>query len=89
VRTTVDAAEQDDGTVVVSGRVRGVSGGKVLVYRERPGFPRMLVGSAAFGSDGSFSISDLPPAKPVFYRAVYRDPATTIPYAALSHEPIG
>jgi hypothetical protein len=89
IRTTVDAAEQDDGTVVVSGRVRDGSGGKVLVYRERPGFPRTLVRSAALGSDGSFSVSDLPPAKPVFYRAVYRDPATTIPYAALSHEPIG
>ena len=89
VRTTVDAVEQDDGSVLVSGRVRDVSAGKVLVYRERPGFPRTLVGSVAIGSDGSFSTTDLPPAKPVFYRAVYRDPATAIPYAALSHDPIG
>jgi hypothetical protein len=88
VRTTVDAVEQDDGSVLVSGRVRDVSGGKVLVYRERPGAPRTLVGSAQLGSDGSFSLADLPPMKPVYYRAVYRDPATAIPYAALLRDPI-
>jgi hypothetical protein len=89
VRTSVDAVEQDDGSVLVSGRVRDASGGKVLVYRERPGAPRTLAGSAQLGSDGSFSLSDLPQLKPVFYRAVYRDPATAIPYAALLRQPIG
>jgi len=89
VRTAVDAVQLDDGRVTVGGRVRVVRGGKVLVYRERPGFPRALVGSAPLGSDGSFSLTDLPPAKPVFYRAIYRDPATAIPYAALSHDPVG
>ncbi|HXZ58068.1 MAG TPA: hypothetical protein VEG40_10825 [Gaiellaceae bacterium] len=88
VRTTVDAVEQDNGSVLVSGRVRDLSGGKVLVYRERPGAPRTLVGSAQLGPDGSFSLADVPPMKPVFYRAVYRDPATAIPYAALLREPI-
>ena len=88
VRTTVDAVEQDNGSILVSGRVRDVSGGKVLVYRERPGAPRTLVGSAQLGPDGSFSLADVPPMKPVFYRAVYRDPATAIPYAALLREPI-
>ena len=59
------------------------------IHRERPGAPRSLIRSAQLGSDGSFSLADLPPVKPVFYRAVYRDPATAIPYAALSHDPVG
>jgi hypothetical protein len=88
VRSTLAADEQDDGSLLLSGRFRGVSGGKVSIYRERPGGPRTLAGTVQLGTDGTFSFVDSPPARPVFYRAVYRDPATGIPYAALLRKPL-
>jgi hypothetical protein len=88
VRTTIDAAQQADGSVLVSGRVRGEASGSVSIYHERPGTARTLVGSAPLGPDGSFSFTDTAPETPLAYRAVYRDPATGIPYAALLREPV-
>jgi hypothetical protein len=67
----------------LTGRVEGVAGGSVTIYRERPGTPRTQLAAVPLGSDGSFSIPA--PASPVAtaYRAVYTDPATGVPYAAL------
>ena len=39
-------------------------------------------------SDVVVSESDTPRAHPVFYRAVYVDPATGIPYAKLVRDPV-
>jgi hypothetical protein len=41
--------------------------------------------------DGTFSFRDIPPLSPLafLYRAVYVDPATTIPYASLVRPPLG
>jgi hypothetical protein len=68
----------------LTGRVDGVAGGTVTLYRERPGLPRAQFAAVPLAADGSFSIPA--PASPlaVAYRAVYRDPATGIPYAALT-----
>ncbi len=88
LRLSIDAAENGTGAVRVSGRVRGVAGGTVTIYRERPGAPRGSAGSARLGADGSFSLVDRPQARPLLYRAVYVDPATSIPYAALLREPV-
>lgn len=75
----------DAGTL--RGRVDGGSGGTVQVYRERPG-ERSPVATVELAPDGSFAATD-PTATPVAaaYRAVYVDPATGIPYAALVPPP--
>jgi hypothetical protein len=68
----------------LSGRVEVATGGLVNLYRESPA-GRVLVGHAELGPEGTFSLTDTPPLSPLpfFYRAVYVDPATNIPYAAL------
>jgi len=66
-----------------TGRVDGGAGGTVSIYRERPNEPRTLFSTVPLAADGAFSIPA--PLTPVAaaYRAVYVDPATGIPYAAL------
>jgi hypothetical protein len=88
VRMTIDATDQLDGTVLVTGRARGASGGRVKIYRERPGSPREAAGTAPLGPDGSFVLLDRPLLRPFLYRAVYTDAATELPYAALLRDPI-
>jgi len=87
-RVTIEATDQSDGTVNVSGRVSGVSSGKVVLYRERPSAKRVAIGTLNL-SGGAFSfVDDAPFVRPTLYRAVYTDPRTGIPYAALLREPI-
>jgi hypothetical protein len=88
VRMSIDAADDFDGSVLVSGRVRGVSSGSVAVYRERPGSPRERAGTAPLARDGSFTLLDRPLLRPFVYRAVYTDPVTGVPYSALLRDPI-
>jgi hypothetical protein len=68
----------------LTGRVEGAAGGTVTLYRERPDQPRAQFAAVPLAADGSFSIPA--PASPLAtaYRAVYTDPATGIPYAALT-----
>jgi hypothetical protein len=88
-RVSIEAADQGDGTVDVSGRVSGVSSGKVVLYRERPSEDRVPVASVRL-TEGAFSfVDDAPPVRPTLYRAVYTDPSTGIPYAALLRAPVG
>jgi hypothetical protein len=88
IRVSIDATAGGTGSVLVSGRVRGAAGGTVTIYRERPGSARENAGSARLAADGSFSLADRPQARPLLYRAVYLDPATGIPFAALLREPV-
>src|SRR3954447_11761346 len=78
---TLDAARVADG-VLLTGTVGGIGSGRVVLYRERPGSPRERIGSTAL-VDGSYSFADRSPVEPLLYRAVYEDPRTRIPYAAL------
>jgi hypothetical protein len=87
LRMSIQAAAQPDGSVRISGQVPGVGNGKVTLYRERTGSSRTAVGRASI-SGGTFSLLDRPPARPLFYRAVYTDPKTGIPYAALLRQPV-
>ncbi len=87
IRVTLAAVDRDDGTVALSGRVRGRSG-RVVLYRERPGAPRERVAQVRLGAGGSFTFVDSPRIRPVVYRAVYTDPATGIPYARLLREAV-
>jgi hypothetical protein len=74
----------------LSGRVEGATGGLVDVYREGPA-GRALVGHAELGREGTFAVTDTPPLSPLpfFYRAVYVDPVTNIPYASLLRNSAG
>ena len=74
--------------VQLSGKVSGAVDGTVTVYREVPGSQRVIAGVAPIAADGSFALVDLPAVRPVFYRAVYRDPASGIPYASLLRRPV-
>lgn len=87
-RVTIEAADNGEGRVDVSGRVGGVPSGKVVLYRERPSEKRVLVATLNL-SGGAFSfVDDAPAVRPILYRAVYTDPRTGIPYAALLRDPI-
>jgi len=85
-RVSIEATDEGS-SVVLNGRVRGVAKGTVTLYRERSGERRRAIGRAAL-SGGAFSFSDRPTVRPLLYRAVYVDPASGIPYAALLREPI-
>ena len=87
VHVDLDATEQLNGSVLVTGNVRGASG-TVKLYRERPGSPRELAGSAPLAADGSFTFMDTPSIGPFAYRAVYTDRVTGLPYATLLHDPV-
>ena len=87
VHIALDATEQLNGTVLVTGTVRGGSG-TVRIYRERPGSPRELAGSAPLSVNGSFTFMDTPSIGPFVYRAVYADPVTGVPYATLLNDPV-
>jgi hypothetical protein len=86
-RVTLGAMDRGDGSVALSGRVAGVSSGTVALYRERPGEARVLIGRRPI-SGGAFSGIDSPTVRPLLYRAVYTDPSSGVPYAALLREPI-
>jgi hypothetical protein len=80
-RMNIEATDEGGG-IAVRGTVLGVAKGTVTIYRERPGERRRPVGRASLNG-GSFSFVDRPSTRPPLYRAVYTDPATGIPYAAL------
>jgi hypothetical protein len=83
VHVSLIAEPRDDGTIALSGRVQGARGGHVTIYREHAKTRRETAGTVKLGAGGSFALVDTPRARPVFYRAVYVDPTTGIPYAKL------
>ena len=88
VQLTLAASPAAEG-VALSGSLAGAAGGSVELYREQPGRPRTLVATVPVGGDGSFSATDALPPGPTLYRAVYRDLAGGLPYAALLRLPVG
>jgi hypothetical protein len=84
-RMSIEATDEGGG-IAVRGAVLGVAKGTVTIYRERPGERRRPVGRVALNG-GSFSFVDRSSTRSFVYRAVYIDPATGIPYAALLRRP--
>jgi hypothetical protein len=78
---TIDASGGPSG-VTVSGTVDGISSGSVRIYRELPGSPPEPLGTAQL-REGWYAFVDRSPVEPLVYRAVYTDPQSGIPYAAL------
>jgi hypothetical protein len=79
----VDASGQTSGTVA------GAAGGTVQIYRELPHAARELVATSPVAADGSFHASGLGSSADNLYRAVYVDPATTMPFSYLPGVPVG
>jgi hypothetical protein len=88
VHIRLAATGNADGSVALSGRVQGYGGGRVTIYRERPGFARAPAGAVTPARDGSFAFTDRRPLKPLLYRAVYAQPKSGVPYAALLRAPV-
>jgi hypothetical protein len=89
VHVSLSAEARADGTVALSGRVQGARGGRITIYREHSKTRREAAGARRIGAGGSFALVDTPRAHATFYRAVYTDPATGIPYAKLLRVPVG
>ncbi|HEX9379941.1 MAG TPA: hypothetical protein VF891_00465 [Gaiellaceae bacterium] len=88
-RPSIRVSLSAEPTGKLKGRVEGASGGLVHVYREAPNGPRTLIANAELAPDGSFTAEAAPPASPTFYRAVYVEQATAIPYASLLRTAVG
>jgi hypothetical protein len=89
VHVSMAAEQRLDGTIALTGRVQGARGGRVTIYRERSSTRRETAGTVHLGAGGTFSLVDPARTRPTFYRAVYVDPATGIPYAKLLRDPVG
>lgn len=81
------SAARSGAQVALSGRL-DLPTGSVQVYRERPGVARMLVATVPVAPDGTFAALDEPGPEPAYYRAVYDEPLSGVPYAALTRTPV-
>jgi hypothetical protein len=72
----------------LSGRVDGAGGGDVELWRETETGAE-LAATLPLAADGSFATTDTPSARPLTYRAVYRDPASGLPLASLVRTLLG
>lgn len=87
-RVTISAAPDPAG-IRLSGRVTGaVPGGSVELWKETPSGP-VHADTLPLAPDGSDTVVDAPTGTPVVYRAIYRDPASGLPIAALDREVLG
>ena len=62
--------------------------GTVQIWRET-GDGSELLTTVPLAADGTFSVTDLPPVRPLVYRAVYVDPASGVPLASLYRTVLG
>jgi hypothetical protein len=88
VHVSLTADEQPNGTIALSGRVQGAHGGHVTIYREHAKARRETAGTVKLAAGGAFTLVDTARAHPVYYRAVYVDPGTGIPYAKLLRDAV-
>ena len=81
------AAAADGATFVLTGRVTGATGGTVELDRETAAGAEPFA-TVPVATDGTFTASDVPPVRPLVYRAIYRD-ASGVPVAALTRDILG
>lgn len=88
VRVDLSAAVSG-ASFILSGHVTGAAGGTVELWQETQS-GATLVASLPVAADGSFTTTDLPPTRPLTYRAIYRDPANGgLPVASLVRTVLG
>jgi len=86
-RVTLSAAV-DGASFVLTGAVTGApAGGSVEIDRET-GQGQELLTTVPLAADGTFTLTDLPPTRPLTYRAVYRD-VNGVPLASLVRTILG
>jgi hypothetical protein len=77
---------------VLNGTVYARSGapgaGTVQLWRETAAGAQLFA-SLPLAADGTFTATDLPPARPLLYRAVYVDPGSGVPLASLFRTVLG
>jgi hypothetical protein len=77
---------------VLGGTVYAQSGtpvaGTVQLWRETAAGAQLFA-SLPLAADGTFTATDLPPVRPLLYRAVYVDPASGVPLASLFRTVLG
>ena len=71
----------------LSGSVTGGGGGSVEIWRETEAGAELLA-TLPLAADGTFALTDTPPARPLTYRAVYRD-ANGLPLSSLVRSVLG
>lgn len=82
------SAAVDGASFVLTGSVTGATaGGSVEIDRETGAGPQVLT-TVPLAADGTFTLTDLPPSRPLTYRAVYRD-ANGVPVASLVRTILG
>ncbi|HKC83422.1 MAG TPA: hypothetical protein VKD46_05445, partial [bacterium] len=72
----------------LAGRVTGASSGTVELWRETQAGSE-LAATLPLAADGTFATADLPPVRPLLYRAVYLDPASGLPLGSLVRTLLG
>jgi hypothetical protein len=85
VSVRVDATVTD-ASVSLSGSVTGARGGEVELYHETTS-GRTLAIRARLSATGSFAVTESAPPPGTFFRVVYREPTTGLPYASLVRTP--
>jgi hypothetical protein len=82
------SAAVDGASFVLTGAVTGApAGGSVEIDRET-GQGQELLTTVPLATDGTFTLTDLPPTRPLTYRAVYRD-VNGVPLASLVRTILG
>jgi len=82
------AAAVQGASFALSGAVQGATSGSVDLFRETQAGPQQFA-TVPIAADGTFSTVDLPPTRPLLYRAVYLDPVSGLPIASLTRTVLG
>jgi hypothetical protein len=89
VHVTLESQQRADGGMLLTGHVQGSHGGKVTIYREHTKARREAAATLKVGAGGEFSLVEPARTETIYYRAVYTDPRSGIPYAKLLRDSAG
>ena len=88
VHVTLESEQRADGSMLLTGHVQGGRGGKVTIYREHTKTRREVAATLKLGAGGEFSAVEPARTETTYYRAVYTDLRTGIPYAKLLRDSV-
>jgi len=88
VHVTLESEQRADSSTLLTGHVQGGRGGKVTIYREHTKTRREVAATLKLGAGGEFSAVEPARTETTYYRAVYTDLRTGIPYAKLLRDSV-